>query len=156
MSNYWLSIDPANSTGWALWEDAELIDSGTLEGRSRDRHDKRLIAISQWLRCAINEYNIQLIIFESAFCGRSIKTALIQGEKAGMIKAVCALYDVEYKQVSPSEWAATVGIGGRRENKKAESIAMVELEYGSEHAQTDDQADAVLIGMAYLMERDAV
>lgn len=153
-----LSIDASTkATGWAIFNDHELVDYGMVTATSTDLI-KRLHKITNDLKPIIEKYAIKKVILEEVrpeMGTQNIKThrALmwLQGALATMLHDDYnfSLDDIVY--LYPSEWRKVCGIktgsGVRRESLKPKDIAFVKQTYNIN--VNDDIADAIGIGYAY-------
>ena len=153
-----LSIDASTkATGWAIFNDHELVDYGIVTATSTDLI-KRLHKITNDLKPIIEKYDIKKVILEEVrpeMGTQNIKThrALmwLQGALATMLHDDYnfSLDDIVY--LYPSEWRKVCGIktgsGVRRESLKPKDIAFVKQTYNIN--VNDDIADAIGIGYAY-------
>lgn len=153
-----LSIDASTkATGWAIFNDHELVDYGMVTATSTDLI-KRLHKITNDLKPIIEKYDIKKVILEEVrpeMGTQNIKThrALmwLQGALATMLHDDYnfSLDDIVY--LYPSEWRKVCGIktgsGVRRESLKPKDIAFVKQTYNIN--VNDDIADAIGIGYAY-------
>jgi Holliday junction resolvasome RuvABC endonuclease subunit len=153
-----LSIDASTkATGWAIFNDHELVDYGMVTATSTDLI-KRLHKITNDLKPIIEKYDIKKVILEEVrpeMGTQNIKThrALmwLQGALATMLHDdyKFSLDDIVY--LYPSEWRKVCGIktgsGVRRESLKPKDIAFVKQTYNIN--VNDDIADAIGIGYAY-------
>lgn len=150
----WLSLDPGNSVGWALWENTDLIDSGVIRYQN---HEKFCESFPNYLSGVLNLENIMHIAFEiPVVAGKFGDTVVKQGEKCGIIKAISIVNCINYTAVHPSETTNAVwGGGGRRQQRKQRTQNSILLLYGPKHARDNNQADAVAVGLAYLAKAEA-
>ena len=153
-----LSIDASTkATGWAIFNDHELVDYGMVTATSTDLI-KRLHKITNDLKPIIEKYDIKKVILEEVrpeMGTQNIKThrALmwLQGALTTMLHDDYnfSLDDIVY--LYPSEWRKVCGIktgsGVRRESLKPKDIAFVKQTYNID--VNDDIADAIGIGYAY-------
>ena len=152
-----LSLDlSTKSTGWAIFRDTMLIDSGCIASSSTDLL-KRINIMIDGLRTIVEKYQPDKIVAEEVRPEnggvQNIKThrALmwLQGGVALM------LYDynkkLEMELIYPSSWRAAIGIktgrGIKRTTLKEKDIQFVKENYNLD--VNDDEADAICIGYSY-------
>lgn len=151
-----LALDlSTRSTGWAVFEETELIDYGCITASSSDLIN-RIHKIINGLDVVLDKYEIDKIVVEEVrpeMGTQNIKThrALmwLQGAVAIFIHEKCGKLDIEY--LYPNQWRKLCGIktgsGVRRESLKPKDIAFVKDKYNI--VVNDDIADAIGIGYAY-------
>ena len=151
-----LSLDlSTKSSGWAIFKDGLLIDSGCITSSSLDLL-KRINIMIDGLKEVVNKYTPDKVIAEEVRPEngmQNIKThrALmwLQGGVALM------LYDynkkLEMELIYPSSWRAAIGIktgrGIKRTSLKEKDIQFVKENYNMD--VNDDEADAICIGYAH-------
>ncbi len=145
-----LSIDPARSSGWAVFDGATLHDSGRAL-TATDRAD----VVERWLLLAATRNLVRAVVAEGWSPGMlSHRTMFGCGASWG--RWCERLDDTGYREdhvlrYTPHQWRKLVGIRSRgRESCKAEAIRMVDRIYGV--TAMDDQAEAILIGRAALTD----
>lgn len=152
-----LALDlSTKSTGWAVYENAQLIDYGCITASSNDlikRIQKIVFALIQQV---LNKHKIVKVIVEEVHPEEKIQNlqthrALmwLQGAVAMMLHEIDKNIKIEY--LYPSEWRKLCGIktgaGVRRETVKESDIKFVNKTFGI--SVNDDIADAISIGYAY-------
>lgn len=143
-----LSIDPARSSGWAVFDGAMLHDSGRAK-TSANRDD----AIAAWLHLASAKNLVRAVVAEDWFRGsRSHATTYAMGVSFGRwAEAVEAtgIREDWILRVRPGEWRKALGFKSRgRTAAKAESVRHVHSLHGL--TVGDDEADAICLGHATL------
>jgi len=148
-----LSLDlSTKSSGWAIFEDGFLKDSGCIASSSTDLL-KRINIMIDGIKTIVEKYNPNKVIAEEVRPEngmQNLKThrALmwLQGGIALM------LYDynkkLEMELIYPSSWRAAIGIktgrGIKRTTLKEKDIQFVKENYNLD--VNDDEADAICIG----------
>ena len=152
-----MSIDASTkSSGFAVFNDTELIDYGCITASSTDLI-KRIQKIVKGIQEVLQKYNINKIILEEVRPENGLQNiqthrALLwlQAGIAFMVHDNFPKVQIEY--VYPSEWRAACGIktgrGVRRESLKVADINFVKEKYGI--SVNDDIADSIGIGCAYV------
>lgn len=149
-----LGIDPARSSGWAIFDGERLHDSGT----AITNHD-RVDAVEKWLLLAATKDLIRVVSAETFTPGMLSHTTMF-GAGAAWGRWLERIEDTGYRpdhcvRYTPGQWRKIVGIRGRgREACKAEAVRMVHRMFGI--LADDDQAEAVLIGLASLRDAPSV
>jgi hypothetical protein len=149
----WLSVDPANRSGLAYWEDARLVSTTVL--RKMGATGKHItgggVFTDRWGAWMYAIDSEKTVICEEGF-GRFPAAIAAQGEQRGFIKAACMYKEIPFVVVNTKEWGRVIkeafGISwpAQTERKKALAVQLVQKQYGI--TVTDDEADAVLIGVA--------
>lgn len=151
-----LALDlSTKSTGWAVYEDAQLVDYGCITASSNDLI-KRIQKIVSELIQVLNKHTVVKVIVEEVRPEEKIQNlqthrALmwLQGAVAMVLHEIDKNIKMEY--LYPSEWRKLCGIktgaGVRRETVKESDIKFVNKTFGI--FVNDDIADAIGIGYAY-------
>jgi len=149
----WTSIDPATKAGLAKWDGANLINTTVM--RKMGNKGKYCVAKevypSRYAATMAALTGSSLLVVEEGF-GRRTTAVKHQAEMRGYLKCVCDSLGIKMVVINVSEWRRVIremnGISwpATTERKKALSVQLVDLIYGSE--VTDDEADAVLLGVA--------
>ena len=151
----WLSVDPANKSGLAYWEDDRLIDTTVLrklgaKGRYTDTASGVLYE-TQWDAWLSAIFQEEYLVCEEG-CGRFATAIKSQSDMRGFIRAACMFKKTPFAVINVSEWRRVIkeafGISwpATTERKKALSVQLVKSRFNID--VTDDEADAVLIGVA--------
>lgn len=152
-----LSLDlSTKSTGWAVFEDTQLIDSGCVTAASTDVIN-RIQKIIKVLEKVSSDFNIETIVVEEVRpedASGNLHTHKVlmwmQAALAFMIHDTMPKATIEYTY--PSEWRKACGIrtgrGIKRDALKNADIQFVKDVYNK--VVNDDEADAIGIGHAYV------
>lgn len=153
-----LALDlSTKSSGWAVFDDEELVDYGCITASSNDLI-KRIQKIIYGLDNVLEKYKVDKIVVEEVRPEtgvQNIKThrALmwLQGAVAIFVHEKFGKLDIEY--LYPSQWRKICGIktgsGVRRTSLKPKDIEFVKNKYNI--TVNDDIADAIGIGYASAM-----
>jgi hypothetical protein len=149
----WLSVDPANKSGLAYWEDARLVSTTVL--RKMGATGKHItgggVFSDRWGAWMYAIDRNETVICEEGF-GRFPAAIAAQGEQRGFIRAACMYKEIPFVVVNTKEWGRviketfSISWPAQTERKKALAVQLVQKQYGI--TVTDDEADAVLIGVA--------
>lgn len=153
-----LSLDlSTKSSGWAVWEDNNLVVHGCITKKSKDVI-KRIIQMRDQIINLIKNYNINKIIMEEVRPDYNSHT----GKVLIWLQAVVAIaaYElnpkIEYDFINASEWRAALNIkqgrGIKRDQLKPQDIQYVKDKYDIE--VNDDEADAICIFDGYCIKND--
>ena len=151
-----LSLDlSTKSSGWAIFQDSMLIESGCITSSSTDLL-KRINIMIDGLKEIVEKYKPDKVVAEEVRPEtgvQNIKThrALmwLQGGVALMLYAYNKKLEMEL--IYPSSWRAAIGIktgrGIKRTTLKEKDIQFVKENYNLD--VNDDEADAICIGYSY-------
>lgn len=153
-----LSLDlSTKSSGWAVWEDNNLVVHGCITKKSKDVI-KRIIQMRDQIINLIKNYNINKIIMEEVRPDYNSHTGkvLIWLQAAVAIAAYELNSKIEYDFINASEWRAALNIkqgrGVKRDQLKPQDIQYVKDKYDIE--ANDDEADAICIFDGYCIKND--
>ena len=148
-----LSLDlSTKSSGWAIFEDGILRDSGYITSASTDLL-KRIKVMEDGLKEVIEKYNPNKVVAEEVRPEngmQNIKTHRALMWLQGCIAMMLYEYNkkLEMELIYPSSWRAAIGIqtgrGIKRASLKEKDIEFVKENYGM--TVNDDEADAICIG----------
>lgn len=142
-----LAIDPAATSGWALFKGRDRAASGV----ARNVTD-RFEVIERWLDYAGENSLVRWCVAERWTPGLPSHTAMF-GIGANWGRWLECIERTGYREdwilrLEPREWRTAVGIRARgREHAKAAAREAFWYDTG-ERAETDDEAEAYLIGKA--------
>ena len=148
-----LSLDlSSKSSGWAIFKDSMLIDSGCVTSSSTDLM-KRINVMKDGIKTIVEKYNPDKVVAEEVRPENGMQN--VKTHRALMwVQAAIALmlYDynkkIELELIYPSSWRAAIGIktgrGIKRTSLKEKDIQFVKENYSLD--VNDDEADAICIG----------
>lgn len=146
-----LALDQATHiTGYAIFDEKELIYAGTFETDSEDEI-KRDLQIKNWLIQMIYAWNpdlvcledIQLQQFNNKIVG--VTTYRTLARLQGILMAACEEQKVKYVTCAPATWRAHCGVKGKARTDKKRSMQNLIKEW-FDITVSDDVADAIGIG----------
>ena len=153
-----LSLDlSTKSSGWALFEDGELMDHGCITSSSTDLI-KRIHIMTDAIDKIMSENKVDKIVVEEVRPEGGYGVGNTQTHRALMWlqASIAFLVHDKYSKtvidyIYPSSWRAAIGIktgrGIKRASLKEADIAFVEDTFGI--TVNDDEADAICIGYAH-------
>ena len=153
-----LSLDlSTKSSGWALFEDGELMDHGCITSSSTDLI-KRIHIMTDAIDKIMSENKVDKIVVEEVRPEGGYGVGNTQTHRALMWlqASIAFLVHDKYNKtvidyIYPSSWRAAIGIktgrGVKRASLKEADIAFVEDTFGI--TVNDDEADAICIGYAH-------
>ena len=153
-----LALDQAlQTTGYAIFEDNELIKWGTFSTTPPLPIEERLYTIQQELTKLDQYYNIGHVFFEDTQKQANLDTYKRLCYVQSVIMVWCRNRGgIKYTILSPSHWRKLlkdkykINWGRKREEQKQAALKWVRQEY--EGKFTTDSADAICIGRAGLLE----
>lgn len=154
-----LSLDlSTKSSGYAVFDNAELIDYGCFTSASTDLI-KRIQIMTEGIKSVMNKHSdiSKVIVEEVRPEGTGYGVGNLKTHRALMwLQAAIAfmLHDnykkTEIEYIYPSSWRASIGIktgrGIKRTTLKQKDIEFVKEKWGFD--VNDDEADAICIGFA--------
>jgi crossover junction endodeoxyribonuclease RuvC len=148
-----LGIDPGTMvTGFGVVDDIKgklsSVSYGTIEGKRKDSFPDRLKMMFDGLSKVIADYKPDQISLESAFYGKSVKTAIKIGEARGVAIVCAALAEIPLFEYAPTEIKlAVVGVGNAQ---KVQVSKMVKILLSlSEVPEKYDATDALAIAICH-------
>ena len=159
---YLLALDcSTKATGCAIFKDKELMAATCITASSTDLY-KRIHKMVDNILAIVEQLGIQKIVMEEVIPDHTKNTntfkALIYLQALIHIEMHDKFPKVEIELVYPSSWRSVCGIkngrGIKRDQEKAEDIKFANQTYDLQ-LTSDDIADAICIGHAYLHPKDA-
>ena len=147
-----LSLDISSvSTGWAIFENGKYVKSGTLtaSGTAENHVPHMMTDIDILLSHSCPDICVIEETILSRFNPKTFRTLTMI---LGAAMYICKKLETEFITLTPSEWRKLISAEKKprkREELKAWDLAKAAELFGKEF-ETDDEADAVLIGQAYL------
>lgn len=150
-----LALDQSSRcSGYAIFEDQELVDSGTFTLKSDDVGE-RLVDYRQHIQKLIEDNDIDEVAFEDIQMQtqvNNVQTFKVLAEIFGVTQEYLAEHQYCYHIVSSNTWKSKLGIKGkRREEQKKNAQAYVLEHYNKKVSQ--DNADAICIGASIVNEK---
>lgn len=149
-----LALDAAtNITGYAIYDDNELVSYGTFKTDSNKENTDRINEVKHWLIDMINKTQPDFIGIEDVQLQTyhqdqaRVKTYNVLARLQGVLVDTCFELGIDYNLVYATQWRKTCAINEgqqARENKKAAAQAKVFEWYKIKCTQ--DEADAICIG----------
>lgn len=150
-----LALDQSSRiTGYAIFKDGELIDSGTFV-TSDDFIPNRLVQIRNKINEIINTYNIDKILLEDIQMQNQVNnvaTYKILAEVLGVLEELCAERNISHEIIHSQTWKSGLLIKGRdRSAQKKNAQNYVINTYNKKVSQ--DESDAICIGSYYVKQK---
>ena len=153
-----LALDQASRiSGWAIFDNQELIDSGTFTLKSDDIGE-RLVQYRQYLSNLTDKYEIDEVAFEDIQMQNqvnNVQTFKVLAEVFGVTQEYLAEQNYFYHIVSSNTWKSKLQIKGRtRPEQKKNAQAYVLEHYNKKVSQ--DESDAICIGASIVGDKRVV
>ena len=151
-----LALDQSSRiSGWAIFEDKQLINSGTFTLKSDDIGE-RLVAYRKQVEKLICDNDIDEVAFEDIQMQgqvNNVQTFKILAEIFGVTQEYLAEQGHSYHIVSSNTWKSKLQIKGRtRPEQKKACQAWVLEHYGKKVSQ--DESDAIAIGASIVLDNE--
>jgi crossover junction endodeoxyribonuclease RuvC len=141
-----LGVDPSSvATGWAILAGdsrrARAVDFGVLRPATRLELPKRLAHIHDGLVEIVTAHRPEILVIESAFLHRNVKTAFALGQVRGVVLLVAVRAGIPIAEyTAPEIKRAAVGYGAA---DKKQVVTMMTRILGLTREPSDDEADAL-------------
>ncbi len=148
-----LGVDPSTvATGWGILEGdkrrSRVVDYGVLRPPTRDPLSDRLRAIHDGLGEICERHLPDVLVIESTFLHRNVKTALALGQARGVILLAAAQRRIEIVEYSALEIKrAAVGYGAAAKEQVAHMMTRV---LALPRPPAADEADALAAAWCHL------
>jgi crossover junction endodeoxyribonuclease RuvC len=148
-----LGVDPSTvGTGWAVLEGdsrhARPRAYGVIRPPRGGTLPEQLRAIHAGLSSLLEEHAPDILVAESPFVYRNVRTALVLGQVRGVVMLAAAQHGVPCGEYSASEIKrAAVGHGGAGKGQVARMMARI---LGLEEVPCSDAADALATAWCHL------
>lgn len=145
-----LALDQASRvTGWAIFDNAQLINSGTIVINPDYGLGERLHKLRNEVKDIIQTQNIEKVYLEDIYADgqhiNNISTFKTLAEVFGVLFELCVDLKVPVEAVLAIKWKSVVGIKGRTRADQKKSAKQHVLEKYKIKA-SEDQADSICIG----------
>lgn len=157
MSKILIALDESTTcTGYAVFDDSELIEHGTFSFKSKDVLE-RVSLIMEEIENLIDTYKPDNMIIEDVQITMNAATAKSLLGLQFMIEVYAHRNNISCETYRTTKWRKILGLSNSRaldrKAKKQETIDYVKDKYGIEILK-DDESDAIAIGTAYLLEKE--
>lgn len=148
-----LALDAAtNITGYAIYDDNELIYYSTFKADSNKDTTERINEIKKWLIALIDNIepdclaveNIQLQYYGPNQSQAQVQTYNSLARLQGVILDTAFELCIDSSLIYATEWQSHFGITGKRDERKRQAQAKVQMWF--KQKCTQDEADAICIG----------
>lgn len=149
-----LALDQASrTTGWAIFDDEELIDSGTFTLKSDDIGE-RLVDYKKHVEKLICDNDIEEVAFEDIQMQNQInnvQTFKVLAEIFGVTQEYLVEQGHSYHVVSSNTWKSQLNIKGRQRAEQKKNAQVYVLEHYNKKV-SQDESDAICIGSCVILQ----
>lgn len=145
-----LALDQASRiSGWAIFEDENLISYGKIDASKYEDLGSRLHYIREEIKSLIQTENINKVYLEDIYMDgqhvNNVSTFKILAEVFGVLYELCVDINIPVDAVLAGTWKSTLGIKGKtRPEQKKNAQNWVIKNYNIK--PTQDECDAICIG----------
>lgn len=152
-----LALDQASRTsGYAIFEDNQLIDSGTFT-LVQDDVGERLVELRDTIIKFIDNNQIELVLFEDIQLqagNAGVTTYKVLAEVFGVIQELLTERGIEYQIIHSQTWKSILNIKGRSRPEQKKNAQMYVLNTFNKKV-SQDTADAICIGSSYIKQNES-
>lgn len=154
-----LALDQASIvTGWAIFDldTNQLLANGKIALNKADPIELRLHQLREQLANILIMQEIKEVRYEDIQYQNNVANGVLTfktlGQVQGVVMELCQAAKIPSSSILAASWKSTLSIKGRdRATQKRNAAAYVLEKYGKK--VTQDEADAICIGTAYLKTR---
>ena len=150
-----LALDQSSRiTGYAVFENAKLIDYGKFSVNDEDI-GIRLMKIRQEVEKLIKQYQVDEVVFEDiqmqGNVANNVQTFKALAEVFGVIYELVTELNLPNTAVLASSWKSTLQVKGRtRPEQKRNAQVLIEKTFSIKPSQ--DECDAICIGLHHILK----
>lgn len=149
-----LALDQASrTTGWAIFDDEELVDSGTFTLKSDDIGE-RLVDYKKHVEKLICDNDIEEVAFEDIQMQNQInnvQTFKVLAEIFGVTQEYLVEQGHSYHVVSSNTWKSQLNIKGKQRAEQKKNAQVYVLEHYNKKV-SQDESDAICIGSCVILQ----
>ena len=149
-----LALDQASrTTGWAIFDDEELINSGTFTLKSDDIGE-RLVDYKKHVEKLICDNDIEEVAFEDIQMQNQInnvQTFKVLAEIFGVTQEYLVEQGHSYYVVSSNTWKSQLNIKGKQRAEQKKNAQIYVLEHYNKKV-SQDESDAICIGSCVILQ----
>lgn len=157
-----LALDTSNTnTGFSVWNKRDFVKSGNLITNPTLELWQKTDEMIYKLNELILKVEPDLIVTEQLHSDNNQKVNAAHSEVLGAVKALALIYKASYYDYAPNEWRKLVNttkdtLPRKRKELKAWDIRRA-LDFLAQREKAnlkidDNEADAILIGLAYMLD----
>lgn len=141
-----LALDiSTTATGYSIYKDGELIQSGVLTFKDRDWLN-RVKYMADELDKITDNHKINTAVIEDTFSRLNVSTLKKLCLAQGIIIGPLLIKNISLEQVYPKEWQSFHGLAKFKRAEIKENSIKIATTIANKEIKTDDEADAILIG----------
>lgn len=141
-----LALDQAKTSGYAIFS-----PTGKLLSHGHKTFADNVLQYTFFAHLLV-EHNITTLLIENIQLQRNVQTFKTLAQLQGIFMALAHNHNIELYIISSNSWRSKVGLRGR--NRTALKHAAVQLVYELYGIKaTQDQAEAILIGHSYMLDK---
>lgn len=150
-----LALDQSSRiTGYAVFENAKLIDYGKFSVNDEDI-GVRLMKIRQEVEQLIKRHEVEEVVFEDiqlqGNVANNVQTFKALAEVFGVIYELVTELNLPNTAILASSWKSTLQVKGRtRPEQKRNAQALIEKTFNIK--PTQDECDAICIGLHHILK----
>ena len=149
-----LALDQSSRcSGWAIFDDEELIDSGTFTLKSDDIGE-RLVDYKKHVEKLICDNDIEEVAFEDIQMQNQInnvQTFKVLAEIFGVTQEYLVEQGHSYHVVSSNTWKSQLNIKGKQRAEQKKNAQIYVLEHYNKKV-SQDESDAICIGSCVILQ----
>lgn len=150
-----ISIDSSTKkSAYAIFDNGTYIQSELINLEKIRNMDERFMQMSLQLINILIKYQPEVVYIEDTVVPRNVQTQRFLTRLQGVVYAYCVMNGCEFYTIRPTVWRKLVGIKQgkkKRDELKEAAINLVMDKFGMQ--VNDDEAEAVLIGIAAIKQR---
>ena len=147
------AIDPGfDRIGIAILDKNEVLYSHCIETDRKLPHEKRLLAIGQFIKKVIKKWKPQVLAIETLFFNQNTSTALRVSEARGIILYEASSAGLKIYEYSPQTIKiAVTGYGKADKIQMAMMVRKLVRLPKKSSERLDDEVDAIALGITHLV-----
>lgn len=153
-----LSIDSSTKiTACAVFDDGIFQKTEVINLSKENDMDKRFYRMSLSILNVLKTYKPDIVYIEETVVPRNAQTQRFLTKLLGVVYGYCILNQCEFNAIRPTEWRKLAGVdqgGKKREELKSEAICIIQETL--DITVCDDEAEAILIGIAVIKKFDII
>lgn len=149
-----MSFDTSSSsTGYAVFENGNLVDSGVIDLKKVKNSDTRMDMMVSEIFNQLSDIQPDCVVWETPVVVRNPKTQRMLTMIVGAIMGYCIGHSIQYYELRPTEWRSLCKtkdekLPRKRDELKQWSVSKVKELFEIE--TNDDEADSILLGFALI------
>lgn len=157
-----LALDQATSkTGYSIWENHQLVESGVLKASSKLCYEGRLTFMKNEILNLLYKFDIDKILIEGIQLEQledtskdiSVDTFRKLAHLQGILIQIFYEKEVDYEIISPSVWKSKIGIFTQK-RKEQKQFAKDYVQSNFKKVVSEDEADAICIGASQVVKEE--